>query len=90
VTAAVTVGTAPTGVATRAICIGAGAFRIGNLARALHASDGLGMQVVLIWLFASGCAGAAWIAAYRMGYRRGVRDAITDDTIRANHRLNVD
>jgi hypothetical protein len=47
-------------------------------------------QVVLIWLFASVCAGAVWIAGYQMGYRRGVKDAITGDIIRADHRLNVD
>jgi hypothetical protein len=48
------------------------------------------IQVVLIWLSASVCAGAVWIAGYQMGYRRGVKDALTGDIISADHRVNID
>jgi len=41
------------------------------------------MQVVLIWLFVSGCAGAVWIAGYHMGYRRGANDAISGSVHKA-------
>jgi hypothetical protein len=33
---------------------------------------------------------AVWIAGYHLGYRRGVKDALTDDIIRAEHRITVD
>jgi hypothetical protein len=32
----------------------------------------------LIWLFILGCAVAAWVLGYGIGYRRGIRDAMTD------------
>jgi hypothetical protein len=55
-----------------------------------HTSMGWAMQVALIWTIALGGAGGAWIAGYHMGYRRGVKDAITGDIVRADHRVNVD
>ena len=73
-----------------AIGIGGGAFRIGDIARRLRRLMALAIQVVLFWFFAPVCAGAVWIAGYHMGYRRGVKDAITGDIIRADHRVNVD
>ena len=37
----------------------------------------------LTWLFIAGCAVAAWLVGYGMGYRRGVRDAIGDKILKA-------
>jgi hypothetical protein len=46
------------------------------------------LPTALTWLFISGCALAAWIVGYGMGYRRGVKDAISDHIINAAHRVN--
>jgi hypothetical protein len=35
-----------------------------------------------------GCALGGWALGFGMGSRSGVRDAITDDIIRADHRIN--
>jgi len=51
--------------------------------------QGRGMQIVwaiptgLIWIFVLGCAVAAWIVGYGMGYRKGTRDAIRDTILKA-------
>ena len=42
-----------------------------------------------MWFLILACAVvAAWLIGYGMGYRRGVRDAMTDDIIKADHRFN--
>jgi hypothetical protein len=47
------------------------------------------MQIVwaiptgLTWIFVLGCAVAAWIVGYGMGYRKGTRDAIRDTILKA-------
>jgi hypothetical protein len=48
------------------------------------------MPTALTWLLAASCAVAAWLAGYGMGYRRGVKDAINDNIINAEHRVNGD
>ena len=48
------------------------------------------MPTVLTWLFTASCAVAAWLVGYGMGYRRGVKDAISDNIINAEHRVNED
>jgi hypothetical protein len=42
----------------------------------------------LTWLFIAGCAVAAWVVGYGMGYRRGVTDASGENIPKANHRFN--
>ena len=42
----------------------------------------------LTWLLIAGCAIAAWVVGYGMGYRRGVRDAITGSIPNTDHRFN--
>jgi len=44
----------------------------------------------LTWLLIAGCALAAWVVGYGMGYRRGVKDAITGDGIKAKRRVNAE
>jgi hypothetical protein len=44
----------------------------------------------LTWLFISGCAIAAWVVGYGMGYRKGVKDAIAGDGIKAKHRVDAE
>ena len=44
----------------------------------------------LTWLLIAGCAIAAWVVGYGMGYRRGVKDAITGGGIKAKHRINAE
>jgi len=34
----------------------------------------------LTWLFVAGCAIAAWVGGYGVGYRRGVKDAMNSNT----------
>jgi hypothetical protein len=41
-----------------------------------------------MWFLIVGCAVAAWFVGYGMGYRHGVRDAITDNIIKADHRFH--
>ena len=47
------------------------------------------MQIVwaiptgLIWLFILGCAVAAWVVGFGTGYRKGARDAIKENILRA-------
>jgi len=42
----------------------------------------------LTLLFISGCAVAAWVFGYGMGYRKGVTDAMTANVFKADHRSN--
>jgi hypothetical protein len=42
----------------------------------------------LTWLLIAGCAVAAWVVGYGMGYRRGVTDAIRENIPKADHRFN--
>jgi len=42
----------------------------------------------LTWLFIAGCAVAAWVVGYGMGYRRGVTDASRENIPKADHRFN--
>jgi hypothetical protein len=44
----------------------------------------------LTWLFIAGCAVAAWVVGYGMGYRRGVNDAVNGSIPKADRRLNGD
>jgi hypothetical protein len=44
----------------------------------------------LTWLFTMGCAAAAWVAGYGMGYRRGVRDGINGNVPKTDRRLSGD
>ena len=44
----------------------------------------------LTWLFIAGCAVAAWVVGYGMGYRRGVNDAVSGSIPKADRRLNGD
>ena len=44
----------------------------------------------LTWLFIAGCAVAAWVVGYGMGYRRGVNDAVNGSIAKADRRLNGD
>jgi hypothetical protein len=41
-----------------------------------------------MWFVILGCSVAAWAIGYGMGYRRGVRDAITVDIPNGDHRMN--
>jgi hypothetical protein len=43
-----------------------------------------------MWFFILGCAVAAWAVGFGISYRRGVRDAMTGDLIRADHRVSGD
>jgi hypothetical protein len=36
----------------------------------------------------AGCAIAAWVVGYGMGYRRGVRDAITGSIPKTDHHFD--
>ena len=46
------------------------------------------MQATVIWLLISGCAAAAWLVGYGMGYLRGVKDATNDSVPKGDHRFN--
>jgi hypothetical protein len=43
-----------------------------------------------MWFLTFGCAVAAWVVGYGMGYRRGVNDAISDNVPKGDHRFNGD
>jgi hypothetical protein len=42
----------------------------------------------LTWLFIAGCAVAAWLVGYGMGYRRGMNDTINGSLRKPDHRLS--
>jgi hypothetical protein len=44
----------------------------------------------LTWVFILGCAVAAWVVGYGMGYRRGVRDAVMGCLPKGDHRIEGD
>ena len=48
------------------------------------------LEAARIWLVIFGCAASGWEIGFGMGYRRAVRDADTDDIIRADHRVSGD
>jgi len=43
-----------------------------------------------MWFVILGCALAAWVVGYGMGYRRGVTDVIKDDIFKPDHRFKAD
>ena len=85
------VGTAAGGGTAGATGIGVAATGIGDRAPRVAT-----MHMVwtipsgLTWLLIAGCAIAAWVVGYGMGYRRGVKDAITGGGIKAKHRINAE
>ena len=59
----------------------------------LRFSDGSwawALEIVRIWLLIFGCAAGGWAVGFGMGYGRGVRDAIMEDIVRADHRASGD
>lgn len=48
------------------------------------------LETTRIWLLVFGSAAGAWVLGFGMGYCRGVRDAVMDDIISADHRVNED
>jgi predicted naringenin-chalcone synthase len=48
------------------------------------------LETARIWVLIFGCAGGGWALGFGMGYCRGVRDTVTDDIIRADHRVSGD
>ena len=61
-----------------------------GLLRHSDASVAWALEAARIWLIVFGCAVAAWVVGFGMGYRRGVNDAMTGDIVRADHRINAD
>ena len=54
----------------------------------LRFSDPAAAWTLEICVVIFGCAAGGWALGFGMGYRRGVNDAINDDIIRADHRIN--
>jgi hypothetical protein len=48
----------------------------------------LALEAARIWLGIFGCAAAGWAVGFGMGYRRGVNDAMKDNILKADHRIN--
>jgi hypothetical protein len=48
------------------------------------------LEAARICLVIFSCAAGGWALGFGMGYCRGVRDAATDDIVRADHRVNGD
>ena len=48
------------------------------------------LEAARIWVLIFGCAAGGWALGFGMGYCRGVRDAVTDDIVRADHRVSLD
>ena len=46
------------------------------------------LEAARVCLILFGCVMGGWAVGFGMGYRRGVTDAIADDIVRANHRVN--
>jgi hypothetical protein len=42
----------------------------------------------LTWLFIAACAVAVWVVGYGMGYRRGVKDAMSSINPSAEQQIN--
>lgn len=47
------------------------------------------LEAARIWVLIFGCAAGGWALGFGMGYCRGVRDAVTDDIVRADHRVSL-
>jgi hypothetical protein len=45
------------------------------------------LEAARIWLVILGCAATGWAVGFGMGYRRGVRDAMTADITNADYPL---
>jgi hypothetical protein len=60
-----------------------------GLLRHSDASVAWALEAARIWLIVFGCAVAAWVVGFGMGYRRGVNDAIKDRILKPDHRFNV-
>ena len=48
------------------------------------------LETARIWLGIFGYMAAAWAVGFGMGYRRGVHDAMTDNILKADHRVGGD
>jgi hypothetical protein len=48
------------------------------------------LEAARIWVLIFGCAAGGWALGFGMGYCRGVRDGVTDDIVRADHRVSLD
>ena len=46
------------------------------------------LEAAPVCLIFFGCVMGGWAVGFGMGYRRGVTDAIADDIVRADHRVN--
>jgi hypothetical protein len=82
------VDTAPTGATVGGIGIGVAAFRTGDLGRAVGLHIAWTKPSGLTWLFIAACAVAAWVIGYGLGYRRGIKDAMSGINPSAEQRIN--
>ena len=48
------------------------------------------LETARIWVLFFGCVAGGWALGFGMGYGRGVKDAATDDVIRADHRVGIE
>jgi hypothetical protein len=49
---------------------------------------GFAWRTTLTWLFIAACAVAAWVIGYGLGYRRGIKDAMSSTNPSAEQRIN--
>ena len=48
------------------------------------------LEAARICLLIFGCAAGGWALGFGMGYGRGVKEAVPDDIIRADHRVGIE
>jgi hypothetical protein len=58
--------------------------------RSADASMLWALEVARICLAIFGYSAAGWVVGFGMGYRRGVHDAMTDNILKADHRVGGD
>jgi len=58
--------------------------------RSADASMVLGLEIARICLVVLGCAAAGWAVGFGMGYRRDVKDGITGQMFKAEHRISAE
>jgi len=46
------------------------------------------LEAARIWIILFGCAAGGWAIGFGMGFRRGANDALSDNIIRADHRVS--